>query len=120
MLVAGVSGEKGGLGYFGYSYYEENQDKLNAVQVTNPKTGQCVTPSAATAQSGEYKPLARPLFIYAKGSSFKRPEVQAFLGYIFGNEMAIAKRAKFVSLTPAQLKRAKITYDLAVKAAKKS
>ena len=40
VLVQGVSGEKGGLGYFGYSYYEENQDKLRAVQVTNPKTGQ--------------------------------------------------------------------------------
>ena len=120
VLVAGVSGEKGGLGYFGYSYYEANQSKLNAVQITNPKTGQCVTPSAATAQSGAYKPLARPLFVYAKGSSFKRPEVQAFLGFIFANEAAIAKRAKFVPLTTAQLRRAKITYDLAVKAAKKS
>ena len=39
VLVQGVSGEKGGLGYFGYSYYEENQDKLRAVQIRNPKTG---------------------------------------------------------------------------------
>ncbi len=117
VLVQGVSGEKGGLGYFGYSYYEENQDKLRAVQVKNPKSGACVAPSATTAQNGSYKPLARPLFIYAKGSSFKRPEVQAFLGYIFANEVAIAKRAKFVSLTPAQLKKSRINFDLAVKAA---
>ena len=79
----------------------------------------CVAPSATTAQGGSYKPLARPLFIYAKGSSFKRPEVQAFLKYIFDNEVAIAKRAKFISLTPAQLKKARITFDLAVKAANK-
>ena len=46
-----------------------------------------------------YKPLSRPLFIYAKGSSFQRTEVQAFLDYIFDNEVAIAKRARFVQLT---------------------
>ena len=117
VLVQGVSGEKGGLGYFGYSYYEENQSKLNAVSIKNPKTGECVAPSAKTAQNGSYKPLARPLFIYAKGSSFKRPEVQGFLKYIFDNEVAIAKRAKFISLTPAQLKKARVNFDLAVKAA---
>ena len=117
VLVQGVSGEKGGLGYFGYSYFEENQSKLNAVSIKNPKTGECVAPSAKTAQDGSYKPLARPLFIYAKGSSFKRPEVQAFLKFIFDNEVAIAKRADFISLTPAQLKRARINFDLAVKAA---
>ena len=117
VLVQGVAGEKGGLGYFGFSYYEENQDKLRAVQIKNPKTGNCVAPSAAAAQNGTYKPLARPLFVYAKGTSFKRPEVQAFLRYTFDNEVAIAKRARFVSLTPAQLKKARITFDLAVKAA---
>ena len=85
----------------------------------SPRAGPAA-PSAQAAQSGAYKPLARPLFIYAKGSSFKRPEVQAFLGFIFANEVAIAKRARFIPLTPAQLKRARITYDLAVKAARRS
>jgi phosphate transport system substrate-binding protein len=118
VLVQGVSGEKGGLGYFGFSYYEENQSRLTAVQIRNPKTNQCVTPSIQTTQSGAYKPLARPLFIYAKGSSFKRPEVQAFLDYIFDNEVAVARRARFVALTPPQLKRARTTFELAVKAAK--
>jgi phosphate transport system substrate-binding protein len=120
VLVQGVGGTKGGMGYFGFSYYEENQSTLKALQVENPKTGQCVTPSAATAQSGAYKPLARPLFIYAKGSAFRRGEVQSFLAYIFANEQAIAKRARFVSLTAAQLKRARINFDLAIKAAKRT
>lgn len=120
VLVQGVSGERGGLGYFGFSYYEENQDRLRAVQVRNPKTDQCVTPSIASVHSNTYKPLARPLFIYAKGSSFKRTEVQAFIDYIFDNEVAIAKRARFVPLTKVQLKRARTNFILAVKAAKKS
>jgi phosphate transport system substrate-binding protein len=120
VLVQGVSGERGGMGYFGYSYYTENQSRLNAIQVTNPKTNQCVAPNRATVFSNAYKPLSRPLFIYAKGSSFKRQEVQAFLDYIFDNEVAIANRARFISLTPVQLKRAKTNFILAVKAANRN
>jgi phosphate transport system substrate-binding protein len=120
VLVQGVSGERGGMGYFGYSYYVENQSRLNALQVRNPKSDQCVAPSGGTVHSNTYKPLSRPLFIYAKGSSFKRTEVQAFIDYIFDNEVKIAQRARFVSLTPLQLKRARGNFILAVKAAKKS
>lgn len=119
VLVQGVSGERGGMGYFGYSYYVENQSRLNAVQIRNPKTDQCVAPGVNTVHSNNYKPLSRPLFIYAKGSSFARPEVQAFLDYIFDNEVKIATRARFVSLTKVQLKRARTNFNLAVKAARR-
>jgi phosphate transport system substrate-binding protein len=120
VLVQGVSGERGGLGYFGYSYFVENQSRLNAVQVTNPKTNNCVAPSKASVHNASYKPLSRPLFIYAKGSSFKRTEVQAFLDYIFDNEVAIANRSDFISLTPKQLRRARTNFRLAVKAANRN
>src|ERR671919_1694232 len=43
VLVQGVSGEAGGLGYFGFSYYEQNQDKLGLVSV-DAGSG-CVEPS---------------------------------------------------------------------------
>jgi phosphate transport system substrate-binding protein len=119
VLVQGVSGERGGMGYFGYSYYIENQSRLNAVQIRNPKTEACVAPNVSTVHSNAYKPLSRPLFIYAKGSSFKRPEVQAFLDYIFDNEVRIANRARFVSLTKVQLKRGRTNFLLAVKAARR-
>ena len=109
-----------GAGYFGYSYYTENQSRLNAIQVRNPKTDTCVAPGVASVHNNTYKPLSRPLFIYAKGSSFKRTEVQAFIDYIFDNEVKIAQRARFVSLTPLQLKRARGSFTLAVKAAKKT
>jgi phosphate transport system substrate-binding protein len=120
VLVQGVSGERGGMAYFGYSYFVENQRRLNAVQVTNPKTNNCVAPSKATVHNAAYKPLSRPLFVYAKGSSFKRREVQAFIDYIFDNEVAIANRSDFISLTPKQLKRAKTNFILAVKAANRN
>jgi phosphate transport system substrate-binding protein len=119
VLVQGVSGERGGMGYFGYSYFTENRSRLNAVQVRNPKTDACVAPAVNTVHNNSYRPLSRPLFIYAKGSSFKRREVQAYMDFIFDNEVRIAQRARFVPLTKAQLKKARTTFHLAVAAARK-
>jgi phosphate transport system substrate-binding protein len=115
VLVQGVSGERGGLGYFGYSYYDENKDKLKALQIVNPKTGKCVMPAPASVWNNTYKPLSRPLFVYAKRTSFQRPEVRSFIGFIFNNEKAIAERADFISLTPAQLRKAKRVFSQALK-----
>jgi phosphate transport system substrate-binding protein len=114
VIVNGVSGERGGLGYFGFSYYEENTDKLKLIQVDNG-TG-CRAPSIAAVQKGQYKPLARPLFIYAKRSSFKRPVVAGYVGYIFNNEKAIAKKSGYIALTDRQLKKARYQYLQALKA----
>jgi phosphate transport system substrate-binding protein len=100
ILVRGVEGEKGGLGYFGFSYYEANKDKLNIVQVDGGSG--CVTPSVETVQSGEYAPLSRPLFMYVKNDSFKRPEVQAFMKYVIDNEASVSSAAQLISLTTDQ------------------
>lgn len=118
VLVQGVAGEKGGLGYFGLSYFEENQDKLKLLAVDSGSG--CVKPSTKTVQGRMYKPLGRPLFIYVKVASFKRAEVQAFVDYILDNEKAIAKRARFIPLTKPQLKNAQRLYKYAVINAKKS
>ena len=91
IVVQGVAGERGALGYFGYSYYEENKSRLKVLAVDAGKGAGCVTPSVATVQQNKYRPLSRPLFIYAKRTSFQRPVVAAFIGYIFNNEKAIAK-----------------------------
>ena len=115
VLVQGVSGERGGLGYFGFSYYDENRDKLKALEIVNPKTGKCVAPGRTTVWNNTYKPLSRPLFVYAKKTSFARPEVRAFIGYIFNNEKAIADRADFISLTKPQLRKARRQFTAALR-----
>ena len=109
VTVQGVAGEKGGLGYFGFSYFEENQDKLNAVAIDGG--GGCVAPSSSAAQDGTYVPLARPLFVYAKKDSLDRAGVSDFLAYMLVNERAIAERARFVPLNAEQLDRAKAVLD---------
>ena len=116
ITVQGVEGERGALGYFGYSYYAENKTRLKVVAVNQEKGLGCIAPSIATVQSNKYKPLSRPLFIYAKRSSFKRPVVAGFIGYIFNNEKAIAKQSRFISLTDKQLKKARYQYTQALKA----
>jgi len=70
-----------------------------------------------TAQNGTYKPLSRPLFIYAKKESFTRPEVEAFIGYILDHETEIARAAQFVPLTGEQALKARASYEAALKEA---
>jgi phosphate transport system substrate-binding protein len=114
VIVQGVEGERGALGYFGFSYYEENAAKLKLVKVDSGSG--CVAPSVATVQKSTYKPLSRPLFVYAKRTAFKRPVVAGYIGYIFNNEKAIAKKSGLISLTDRQLRKARYQYLQALKA----
>ena len=67
-------------------------------------------------QANKYRPLSRPLFIYSKRNSFRRPVVAGFIGYIFNNEKAIAKKSGFIALTDRQLKKARYQYKQALTA----
>ncbi len=109
ILVQGVSGTRGGLGYFGLSYYEANVSRLNDVAI-DAGAG-CVKPSKATVQNRTYKPLSRGLYIYAKRDSFQRAAVRSFIGYALNNQLQIAKKARFVPLTVAQAKRSRFHYN---------
>jgi phosphate transport system substrate-binding protein len=116
VAVRGVEGERGGMAYFGLSYYEENKNRLKVLAVDSGKG--CIKPSRATVQKNTYKPLSRPLFIYAKRPSFTRPAVRAFIGFILTNEVKIANRSKFVSLTKNQLKNSREHYRQTLKVIK--
>jgi phosphate transport system substrate-binding protein len=101
VVVQGVSGETGGLGYFGFSYYEQNQDTLKALEVDGGSG--CVAPSVETAQDDTYTPLSRPLFVYVKTTSLERPEVREFIQFIFDNNETIATESLFVPLNDEQV-----------------
>jgi phosphate transport system substrate-binding protein len=104
VLVQGVAGESGGLGYFGFSYYEQNQDKLNLVGVDSGSG--CVKPSFESISSGEYKPLSRPLFMYPSQEAIQRPEVKAFMDYVVQNYQEIAEAAAIVPMSEQQASKA--------------
>jgi phosphate transport system substrate-binding protein len=100
VLVQGVSRDKGGIGYFGYSYYVENEKKLKAANIWNGKA--FVAPSAKTVEDGSYQPLARPIFIYVKASSLDKPEVKEFVHFYMKNGAKLTKEVKYVPL-PAKI-----------------
>ncbi len=101
VIVQGVAGTKGALGYFGFSYYEENQATLAALEIDGGSG--CVAPSVETAQAGDYAPLSRPLFVYVKSEALDRGEVEDFIRYMLDNEATIARQAQFVPLNDTQL-----------------
>jgi phosphate transport system substrate-binding protein len=104
VLVQGVAGEPGGLGYFGFSYYEQNQDKLNLIGVDGGDG--CVKPSSESIQDGSYTPLGRPLFMYPSDKAMKRPEVKAFMDYIVQNYQPIAEASQIVPMSQEQADKA--------------
>jgi phosphate transport system substrate-binding protein len=103
VTVERVARVTGGLGYFGLSYYSENEDELKALEIDGGSG--CVAPSVNTAQSGDYTPLSRPLFFYVKKESLQKPAVRTFVGYVIENARSIAESALFVPLTDEQLER---------------
>jgi phosphate transport system substrate-binding protein len=110
VIVNAVSGEKGALGYLGLSYFEQNEQRLRAVPVDGGDG--CVAPSADTVQSGEYKPLSRPLFMYVNRDRLAdKLEVDAFLDFILANQRQLAQGALFVPLTEEQLSRARTALE---------
>ena len=100
VIVQGVSGTAGGLGYFGFTYFEENADKLKAVGIDSGDG--CVAPSAESVQDGSYTPLARPLFVYVSKPAFAEAAVAGFVQYFVENDAQIAEEAQFVALNDAQ------------------
>ena len=79
VLVTGVAGDEGALGYFGYAYLVENSDKVKPVPIE--KDGQAVLPSVDTVRDGSYLPLSRPIFIYVKKDAATRPEMKEFINF---------------------------------------
>jgi phosphate transport system substrate-binding protein len=105
VLVQGVEGSDGGLGYFGFSYYEQNQENLNLISV-NDGSG-CVAPSKESISSGEYKPLSRPLFMYPSQKALnQKPEVKAFMDYVVQNYQTISEASQIVPMSQQQAQEA--------------
>lgn len=97
ILVQGVAGTPGAVGFFGYTYYEENTDKVKALSIDDGNG--CVEPSAETAQAGEYTPLARPLFIYVNNTKYTENEaVKAYVDFYIENLATIAETAQYIPL----------------------
>jgi len=99
VLVTGVAGDLYAVGYFGASYYYNNRDKLKAVPVVNPDTGEAVLPTESAVRNGDYAPFARPLFIYVNAQSLRRPEMKAFVDFYLDHAPAMAQQVDYVPVS---------------------
>jgi len=116
LLVTGVAGEKHAMGYFGYGYYEQSSDKLKLLKVSttdDPAAG--VHPSPETIQSGDYAPLARPVFIYVNKASLKRPQVVDFIKFYLNEGQASVAKVGCVKMSEKDAEEARATLAEALK-----
>ncbi len=95
VLVQGIEGDQNAIGYFGFAYYVENQDRVKIVAVDGGEG--CVEPNEETVNSGEYQPLSRPLFIYANNADVReRPEVAEFIRFYMTDGRVVIPEVGYV------------------------
>ena len=107
VLVQGVAGDQNALGYFGYSYYENNQQDLKALALDG------VEPSAETIRSGDYG-LSRPLFIYVSTQALKNNDaVQPFVDFYLSEQNLdrLVEAAKYVTLPSSLSDESRAQYE---------
>lgn len=116
LLVQGVADGKYALGYFGYGYYAENQDKLKALSIKKDAESECVAPTPETIENGTYSPMARPLFIYINKAALKRPEVAEFVKFYLSEAgQKLVSDHAFVRLPAAKVDEMMQRLDVALK-----
>lgn len=96
VLVQGIANDRNALGFFGFAYYAENQDKLKAVAIDGGKGP--VLPSAKSVEDGTYSPLSRPIFIYVSKKSAAKPEVKEFVEFYLKHAAKLVREVKYVAL----------------------
>jgi len=99
-IIQGVEGSESAIGYLGFAYYSQNQERVKALGVDDGSG--CVEPSLETARAGEYTPLARPLFTYAKQESLAEDHVAEFARYWIENATSqdiVANEVGYVPLS---------------------
>lgn len=80
ILLKGIEDNDHAMGYFGYAYYDENSDRVKALEIEREEGDGCTEPSLENASDGSY-PMARPLFIYVDRNALDRKPVFDFVSY---------------------------------------
>ncbi len=123
VIVQGVSGDENALGYFGFAYYEENNDKLKLVADRRWRRQATARGRSRrrprSVKNGTYRPLSRPIFIYPKVKALERPEVKSFVDFYLNQGIPLVREVGYIPLTdneyttgPQPLQRAQDRFDV--------
>ena len=109
-IVNGVIQDPNAIGYFGYAYYEQNQDKLQAVAVDDDNGG--ILPSADTIKDNSYRPLTRPLFIYINAKKAQdNPALAEFVEFYLKKASEVVPTVGYVALPDSAYHVANIHFE---------
>ncbi len=114
VLVQGIANDELALGFFGYAYYEENQDKLKVLPVNDGDDSNgagAVAPSVETVKTGTYQPLSRPIFIYAREDALSEPVVSEFVKFYLSNAPELVKEVGYIPLPQSAYELAQARVD---------
>jgi phosphate transport system substrate-binding protein len=102
LIVQKLAQNANAVGIFGYSFLEENRNKIQAAKVDG------VEPKRELISSGEY-PISRSLFFYTKNAHVGRIDgmeeyVDLFLSDQMASDRGALKSLGLISLPPEKLK----------------
>lgn len=109
-IANGVIQDPNALGYFGYAYYQEHQDKLKAVEIDNGNGP--VFPSEKTVHDSTYQPLSRPLFIYVNAKTAQEnPVLEKFVEFYLQKASSVVAQVGYIPLPESAYKLASIHFQ---------
>jgi len=113
IIVQGISGDKGGLGYLGLAYAAQAGDLIKPVTIRRPDTGDCVPASVENARAGTYQPLTRPLFFYVSArAADTKPHVRQFLDFVLSpTHASLVAEVGYVSMPEASYARVRDRFE---------
>ncbi|WP_214775105.1 PstS family phosphate ABC transporter substrate-binding protein [Exiguobacterium sp. s37] len=92
VLVTGVAGTEGAIGFFGFAYYLENKDTLRALNVEG------VEPTHDTINDLSY-PLSREIYTYVNNASLKdKEQVADFARFMNENAADLSEEVGYVKM----------------------
>ena len=120
LLVQGVAGDEDSLGFFGYTYYSTNQDKVRSVPISKTENAaDAVVPDLESIRSGRYAPLSRPLYIYVTREAISQQHIAEFLKFYLSDQgQKLVSEAKAVQMSDEQLKVARERLNAALPSGK--
>ena len=112
-IIDGISGSDTSLGWVGFAFAEENEDKVQEIQVSKDPNGTCVSPDAATIADGSY-PLSRSLYLYVNtDKAAANPAVAGYVDHYLaeGTISTVLQTVPYVNLPAETLAATRATWD---------
>jgi hypothetical protein len=89
LLIKYVEENDSAITYFGYSYFAEFQDRLDAVPVQNSQ-GNLVAPNEASIRDGSYEPLSRSIYMNLLNNKQTLKDTRPFVEFGFVSDDLVA------------------------------